>query len=67
MGTLMGVDLGTSSVKTMLLSEKGQVLASAGASYDVSIPKMILSCIVLFSPIIFIFTSEFSILFTPSF
>ncbi len=39
MSVLMGIDLGTSSVKTMLLREDGQVLALAGAGYDVSIPK----------------------------
>jgi xylulokinase len=36
---LMSVDLGTSSVRTMLLREDGHVLGSCGAGYDVSIPR----------------------------
>lgn len=39
MSVLMSVDLGTSSVRTMLLREDGRVLGSCGAGYDVSIPQ----------------------------
>lgn len=39
MGYLLGIDLGTSSVKTMLMSEDGETAAVAGEAYDIDIPK----------------------------
>lgn len=39
MGYLMGIDLGTSSIKVMLMSEDGIELAVARQSYDISIPS----------------------------
>lgn len=36
---LLGVDIGTSGTKTLLLSEEGQVLASAGYEYPLSTPR----------------------------
>ncbi len=39
MAYLMGVDLGTSSVKAMLMDEDGREVALAGRKYDISIPQ----------------------------
>ena len=39
MSVLMSVDLGTSSVRTMVLREDGRVLGSCQANYDVDIPQ----------------------------
>jgi xylulokinase len=36
---LLGVDIGTSGTKTLLLDESGRVLASAGAEYPLSTPR----------------------------
>lgn len=40
MSYLMSIDLGTSSVKTMIISENGEVLAIQGAGYDINIPEV---------------------------
>lgn len=40
MSVLMGVDLGTSSVRTMLVRDDGKVLGSCQAGYDVTIPRV---------------------------
>lgn len=39
MGYLLGIDLGTSGVKVMLMSENGELAAIAGQEYDMDIPK----------------------------
>ena len=36
---LLGIDIGTSGTKTLLISEEGRVLASAGAEYPLSTPR----------------------------
>lgn len=40
MGYLAGVDLGTSSVRTMIMTEDGTVKAVYGEDYEISIPQM---------------------------
>lgn len=40
MSYLAGVDLGTSSVRTMIMTEDGNVKAVFGEDYEISIPKM---------------------------
>ncbi len=37
--TVLAVDQGTSATKALLVNERGEVVASAGASYPVSHPK----------------------------
>ena len=39
MGLLMGIDLGTSSVKALLMDEAGQVLGVSSAEYPILIPE----------------------------
>ncbi len=39
MNCLMGIDIGTSGVKTLLISEKGEVIASAGEEYELLTPR----------------------------
>ena len=39
MNTYIGIDLGTSSVKLLLLSEEGRILASATVDYPISYPR----------------------------
>lgn len=39
MNTYIGIDLGTSSVKLLLTTTKGEILAESSESYDVSYPK----------------------------
>ena len=39
MACLMGIDLGTSSVKTLLMEEDGKVLACCGESYEIEVPQ----------------------------
>lgn len=36
---LMGIDLGTSSVRAMIIRENGDIVATEGESYDVNIPQ----------------------------
>src|SRR4051812_21689621 len=36
---LLGIDIGTSGTKTLLIDENGRVLASAGAGYPLSTPR----------------------------
>src|SRR5947209_18666741 len=36
---LLGIDIGTSGTKTLLIDENGRVLASAGAEYPLSTPR----------------------------
>jgi len=38
MSLVIGIDIGTSSTKTLLLNEEGQVITSASASYQISTP-----------------------------
>lgn len=40
MALLLGIDIGTSGTKTVLLNEKGKVLASATSTYDLLSPKV---------------------------
>lgn len=40
MSILMGIDLGTSSVRTMLMREDGEMLGTCQETYDVSIPQV---------------------------
>ena len=39
MGSYIGIDLGTSAVKLLLLRENGDVLGTAEESYPVSYPR----------------------------
>ena len=39
MACILGIDLGTSSVKSMLLDETAGVVKTASCAYTVSIPK----------------------------
>lgn len=36
---LLGIDVGTSSIKGMLMEENGRILAISARNYDVSFPK----------------------------
>ncbi|EET86756.1 xylulokinase [Clostridium carboxidivorans P7] len=36
----LGIDLGTSSVKLIIMNEKGEILASVSKDYDISYPKV---------------------------
>lgn len=40
MALLLGIDIGTSGTKTVLVNEKGKVLASATSTYDLLSPKV---------------------------
>ncbi|WP_010269019.1 xylulokinase [Paenibacillus senegalensis] len=40
MGYLMGIDLGTSSVKTIVMAENGEIRGSAQGGYDILIPSI---------------------------
>ncbi|MBP1994234.1 sugar (pentulose or hexulose) kinase [Paenibacillus eucommiae] len=40
MGYLMGIDLGTSSVKTIIMDEDGEIRGSAQSSYTILIPSL---------------------------
>ena len=35
----LGIDLGTSSIKLVVMDEKGEIKASAGGEYGLSFPK----------------------------
>ena len=39
MSLVIGIDIGTSSTKTLLLNGEGQVITSASASYQLSTPR----------------------------
>ena len=38
MSLVIGIDIGTSSTKTLLLSEEGTIISSASADYQLSTP-----------------------------
>jgi sugar (pentulose or hexulose) kinase len=35
----LGIDVGTSSLKAVLSNDDGKIIATASASYDLSLPK----------------------------
>ncbi len=39
MGFYIGVDIGTSSTKSLLITEQGEIIAEASATYPLSMPK----------------------------